>query len=100
MPEETLPKQNVVDEKDAPKEEVKEHVDEAGKDGVGDNSDSATPGTGALAKKRRANRRLSFADEEGGNIEEVTYHDNLHYSPVKSTGQGQGGGGSSCCIIS
>jgi hypothetical protein len=104
VPEETLPKPDVVEEKEAPteapEEAVEKQVDGAGKDSVGDNSDSAKPGSGTVTKRRRANRRLSFADEEGGNIEEVTYHDNLHYSPIKSTALGKGGGGSSCCVIS
>jgi hypothetical protein len=54
------------------------------------------------AKKRRQRRRLSFADEHGNDITEVSYHNNLHYSPVKSPDDGKSrGGGTGCgCIIS
>ena len=53
------------------------------------------------AKKRRQRRRLSFADDHGDQISEVSYHNNLHYSPVKSPEDGNNkGGGGTCCIIS
>ena len=100
MPEETLTKTT---EETEGKKQVNKEI--KGNNDIANNStdnqeDNLTTNSSSGKKKRpRANRRLSFADEEGGNIEEVTYHDNLHYSPVRNSASKGDNGGSSCCII-
>ena len=51
-------------------------------------------------KKRKKQRRLSFADEHGQDLKEVSYHSNLHYSPGESDNDSPKGDSGGCCIIS
>lgn len=51
-------------------------------------------------EKKKKSRRLSFADEHGQDLKEVTYHSNLHYSQGESDNDSPKGDSGGCCIIS
>ena len=100
VPEETLTKPTEGAEEKKQVNQGNENNDDVAKDSTENEGEKLATNSSGLKKKRpRQNRRLSFADEEGGNIEEVTYHDNLHYSPVRNTGSKGNNEGSNCCVI-
>ena len=51
-------------------------------------------------KKRKKQRRLSFADEHGQDLKEVTYHSNLHYSQAENDTEQSKNNSAGCCTIS
>ena len=51
-------------------------------------------------KKRKNQRRLSFADEHGQDLKEVSYHSNLHYSQGEGDQEQSKNNSGGCCVIS
>ena len=99
VPEETL--NTNIEASDNSKEEASRN--EASVEGGAAKGESAESGNESVDKKKKPkkkSRRLSFADEHGQDIKEVTYHSNLHYSTPEDELKAQNKGGSGCCIVS
>ncbi len=79
---------------------------EAVQDSSGDgNGADGTPKVDLTTSQiRKMKRRLSFADEMGGQLSTVTYHENLHYAQIATESSEASRSGSTqskgCCIIS
>ena len=97
VPEETL--SNNIEASDNSKEEEASRNEPSIEGGAakGESADSGNESVDKKKKPKKKSRRLSFADEHGQDIKEVTYHSNLHYSTPEDELKAQNKGGSGCC---
>ena len=100
VPEETL--NTNIEASDNSKEEEASRNEASVEDGAakGESAESGNESVDKKKKPKKKSRRLSFADEHGQDIKEVTYHSNLHYSTPEDELKAQNKGGSGCCIVS
>eukprot|EP00943_MAST-04B_sp_MAST-4B-sp1_P005372 g5372.t1 len=101
VPEETLIKKDNIETQEANKEGDSNEKSIDNIPPVKNEENSKLPKTENVdKKKKKKSRRLSFADEHGQDLKEVTYHSNLHYSQGESDNDSPKANSGGCCIIS